>query len=234
MSTPDLVQQIEHVIHVRFGNPDLLEQALTHASKKGVPNYERLEFLGDRVLGLVIADLLYAAFPNEKEGHLAKRHAALVQGTTLAEIAKEINLGRFIIVSDAESHYGGKNNENILADCMESLLGALYLDQGLDACTKIVKRLWDRRITMLTTPPQEPKTQLQEWAQQRGYPLPGYKIVARKGPDHAPVFTIEVQVKGHPGMRADGPSRRQAEKAAAALMLETILKEKNTKGSEQN
>ena len=205
-----------------FGNAGLLAQALTHSSSGEKDTYQRLEFLGDRVLGLVIAEALYKRFPEEQEGALAKRHAALVQGTTLAEIAAENGLGAHIALSEGERAQGGEENENILADVLEAVIGAIHLDGGPGAARDVVLALWDKRIDILTAPPQEAKTALQEWAQGQGYGLPRYEIVARSGPDHAPRFTVAVHIDGAGSAQADGPSRRQAEKLAAAKMLRTV------------
>jgi ribonuclease-3 len=205
-----------------FKNRERLNLALTHASTGADHNYERLEFLGDRVLGLVIAELLYEDFPNESEGHLARRHAALVSGATLAGIANAIDLGAVLKVSDAERASGGAKNENILADIMEALIGALYLDAGMAACKPVLGALWKDVLHVMDKPPQDPKTALQEWAQGLGLPLPRYEVVGREGPDHAPVFTISVEVEGYEAVAATGPSRRVAEKAAAILLLETL------------
>ena len=210
---------IQDKLNITFSRPALVQEALTHASSKGGENYERMEFLGDRVLGLAVADLLYETFPQDSEGGLAKRHAALVQGTTLAEIAREINLGDLLILSDAERQSGGAANDHILADCIESLLGALYLDQGFGPCRETIKRLVGKRIETVKKPPQDPKTELQEWAQGRGLPLPVYEIVERSGPDHAPLFKIQVSVEGLTPALAEGASRRLAEKAAAEKLL---------------
>lgn len=195
---------------------------MTHASTGADTNYERLEFLGDRVLGLLMAEILYAAFPQEAEGDLAKRHAALVQGELLATIAREINLGDALILSEGERGAGGADNENMLADGLEALIGAIYLDAGLEPCRRLLTALWGERVNILSNPPQDPKTALQEWAQGRGLPLPVYEVAGREGPDHAPRFTISVTVQGFPPAQAAGPSRRAAEKEAARILLERL------------
>lgn len=215
----DLLQQrLNH----NFTRQDLLQAAMTHASTGADTNYERLEFLGDRVLGIVMAELLYNAFPHEAEGDLAKRHAVLVQGELLAIIAREINLGEALILSDGERGAGGADNDNMLADGFEALIGALYLDAGLAPCQQLIKTLWGDRVNILSAPPQDPKTALQEWAQGRGLPLPTYEVAKREGPDHAPVFTMRVTVQGFPAAEADGASRRAAEKDAARILLERL------------
>ncbi len=205
-----------------FNDPALLQLALTHASTAGKTNYERLEFLGDRVLGLLVADLLYKIFPNEHEGGLAKRHAAMVCTETLAQIALELDLPSMVIASPAELASGGATQENLLADCMEAIIGAIYLDRGLAACSEMVTALWGELVYTLQQPPMDSKTGLQEWAQQRRLPVPTYAIVSREGPDHAPVFNVSVTVRGFDPVTATGASRRAAEKEAARLLLEKL------------
>lgn len=211
--------ELEQRIGYRFKNSGYMEQALTHSSKSGSANNERIEFLGDRVLNLVMAHTLYEQFPGEPEGSLAKRHSALVQGPMLAAVAITINLGDFMILSDAERSAGGAENENILSDGMEALLGAVFLDGGLEPARDVIIRLWDKYILTHTDVQQDPKTELQEWVQARGLPLPGYEITGKSGPDHSPRFEIQLTVQGHAPVLADGPSRRHAEKDAARKML---------------
>ncbi|MCC6598790.1 MAG: ribonuclease III [Alphaproteobacteria bacterium] len=222
-------QKLEERIGHLFKDPALLKTALTHASTGAKLNYERLEFLGDRVLGLVVAGLLYARFPNENEGDLALRLAALVQGRFLAEIAQVIDLGSYIELSAAEALAGGAMNENILADVFEALIGALYLDGGFEKCQKLIHALWADRLHIMITPPQHPKTRIQEWAQGAGLPLPVYKITGQSGPDHAPVFEVELSVQGHAPLLAQGRSRQVAEREAAALFLKYLEEEKSSK-----
>ncbi len=209
----------------RFADREGLNRALTHASTGADLNYERLEFLGDRVLGLVVAHLLYDTFPEDSEGNLARRHASLVSGSTLAIVAARINLGEVLHLSDGERASGGARNENILADVMESLIGALYLDAGMQDCERVIGALWRDLLHTMVEPPQDPKTALQEWAQARGLGLPEYTLADRSGPDHAPVFTISVSVEGYPTVSAEGPSRRMAEKQAAIRLLAMIENE---------
>lgn len=203
----------------RFAVAERLEKALTHSSVGGTYNYERLEFLGDRVVGLALADTLFRLFPDENEGDMAKRHAALVQGKTLAKIAREIDLGAVLQLSDAERAAGGADNDNILADGLEALIGALYLDAGFTVCQRAIERLWGERVQVMRRPPQDPKTALQEWAQARGLALPHYELAGRSGPDHAPLFEMRVTVGPYPPWTARGPSRRAAEKLAAGMLL---------------
>ncbi len=219
MTTTHPLFELEQRIGYRFKNSGYMEQALTHSSKSGTANNERIEFLGDRVLNLVMAHTLYEQFPADPEGSLAKRHSALVQGPMLAAVAITINLGDFMNLSEAERTSGGAENENILSDGMEALLGAVFLDGGLEPARDVIIRLWDKYILTHTDVQQDPKTELQEWVQARGLPLPAYEITGKSGPDHSPRFEIELSVQGYAPVSADGPSRRHAEKDAARKML---------------
>ncbi|MCC7304713.1 MAG: ribonuclease III [Alphaproteobacteria bacterium] len=212
-------EKLEAELGHSFRSKTLLAEALTHSSAGSKSDYERLEFLGDRVLGLVIAELLYEKFPDEAEGDMAKRLAALVQGELLAGVAAEIKLGAYITFSEAEALAGGASNVNILSDVFEALVGALYLDSGMKKCRALIERLWAKRLYDMKTPPQHPKTALQEWAQGRGLPLPVYKIEGQEGPHHAPVFSVELTVSGYKPVMAQGRSRQDAEKAAALAFL---------------
>ncbi len=224
MTSPDF-SKLEKIIGYSFKDKHWMERALTHSSTNDDFNYQRLEFLGDRVLGLVIADALFLEFRDENEGGLAKRHTALVQGTTCAKVGQAHNIGDFILFSDSERQSGGHLNENIIADVVESLLGAIYVDGGYDAVHKVVLKLWgDENIKTLKNAPQDPKTELQEWVQARGLDLPHYEIVDKIGPDHAPKFVVRITVEGEDPLLAEGTSRRQAEKIAADTMLQLLKK----------
>jgi ribonuclease-3 len=220
------IQILQHV----FANHDLLKEALTHPSstkarnsqKLDSPNYERLEFLGDTVLGLVIAELLLELFPAEREGALAKRHAGLVCGETLTKIARTIGLGEYMVLSASEEASGGRENDANLENTLEALLGALYLDGGLPAAKPFILRYWSDLARDMKEPPKDPKTHLQELVQSSGKPIPVYTMIANEGPDHAPVFTMEVQIEGYPPMQGTGTSKRLAEREAAARMLEIV------------
>jgi ribonuclease-3 len=229
---PDLHRLAEKLGH-RFATPRLLEDALTHPSlsgarprKKGAP-YERLEFLGDRVLGLVIAEWIYETFPNADEGEMAKRHAALVNREALRAVAQEIGLGQFVRLArgeDANSGIGGsRKNLATLPDAMEAVIGALYLDGGLIAARVFIRQYWQRDIAVSETPA-DPKTTLQEWAQGQGLPLPVYRVIENSGPAHAPKFIIEASVKNLTPVQAEGDSKRAAQKAAATKLLEQVQK----------
>lgn len=219
---PLKIAKLEEEIDHKFQNQIFITKALTHSSTGAGQNYERLEFLGDRVLGLVVAELLFKTFPKEPEGDLAKRLAALVQGEFLAEIAAEINIGVYIMFSDAERISGGAENENILADVMEAVIGALYLDAGFKKCQVLIERLWKSHLHEMHEPPQHPKTILQEWAQSKSLPLPEYGIVGQSGPDHAPVFDVKLSVDGYGEVVAQGKSRQAAEKEAAEMFVQKI------------
>lgn len=223
-SAPGATALEERLGH-RFRRRDLLDRALTHGSLGGgLESYERLEFLGDRVLNLLIAHMLYERFPSEPEGSLARRHTALVRGEALALVARALDLPPLLRLSRGEVDLGGRDNPTLLADVCEALLGALYLDGGLEVAARVVHRHWTPLMDQDLSPPKDPKTSLQEWAQGRGLPLPLYETVGASGPDHAPTFTVTVRVKGCPEARADGTSKRQAEQRAAALLLERVLR----------
>jgi len=202
-----------------FVRRDLVMDALTHGSVGGATTYERLEFLGDRVLGLVVAEMLLERFPKEEEGDLAKRHVALVRQEALARLAADIGLGRFIRIARGEEEMGGRENPAILSDVMEALLAALYLDGGLEAARNFIVPLWTPAMETVATPPKDAKTSLQEWAQRGGRPLPSYREIGREGPPHAPIFTVEVTVRGEAPATGEGPSKRLAEQAAAEALL---------------
>ncbi len=216
------ITDLEETLRYSFKNPELLRNALTHSSRGEATNYERLEFLGDRVLGLAIADLLFNSFPNEKEGDLAKRLASLAQGKTLAKLSARISLGEYILFSDAEAAAGGAENEHILADVFEAVIGAMYVDGGFAPCQKLIVEHWKDVLHTMKEPPQHPKTAIQEWAQSKGLPLPAYEISGQSGPDHAPVFEIQLVVKGHPPVVGSGKSRAEAEKNAAKEFMSGV------------
>tara|TARA_R110002124_G_scaffold149220_1_gene315172 strand:+ start:335911 stop:336588 length:678 start_codon:yes stop_codon:yes gene_type:complete len=196
----------------------LFKQALTHSST-GSADYERLEFLGDRVLGLVMAEMLYKRFPDEAEGDLAKRHAALVSGKMLSKIAQDLDLGDVVLLSDNERQSGGSENDNILADAVEAIIGAVFLSGDYMTCHGLILKLWDSYIDVMVVPPQDPKTELQEWSQGQALGVPVYKLVERSGPDHQPEFRVSVSVAGYNPAEAVSNSKRAAEKKAAQNFL---------------
>lgn len=207
-----------------FKDKSLLRRALTHTSavRTSLDSNERLEFLGDRVMNMLVAELLCEAFPKEREGDLAKRHTNLVCAPTLALIADDIALPGELNLSTSEASSGGAQKTNIVSDALEALVAAIYLDGGLGAARDFVRAHWMSHLESSPKPPQDSKSKLQEWAQGRGLPLPLYDIVERSGPDHAPVFTVTVAVEGHGDASGQGASKRDAEKAAAEKMLEQI------------
>jgi len=206
-----------------FSDPALLETALTHSSTQNDRNNnERLEFLGDRVLGLAVAGLLFAAFPAEEEGGLAKRHTGLVQQEALVKVAQALDLAGHLKLSASEMKSGGQKKEKILADAVEALIGAIYLDGGFGAAEDFVTKFWGTMLHAQALPPEDAKSRLQEWAQAQSLPLPEYRLVGRSGSDHAPLFEIEVFVEGIGKAVAVAASKRAAEKAAALKMLEKM------------
>ncbi|WP_207478994.1 ribonuclease III [Arenibaculum pallidiluteum] len=217
-----------------FSRPALLADAVTHPSLAGNRKgrsaggdgtaYERLEFLGDRVLGLVVAAWLLERHPSEREGDLAKRHAALVRREALGAVARGLELGSFMRLSAGEEEQGGRDNGAILADCCEAVIGALFLDGGLPAAEAMIRHRWAPLMDDdgHGAPPQDPKTALQEWAQGRGKPLPLYETIGQSGPDHDPRFEVRVVVDGLEPATARAGSKRAAEKAAATALLRRI------------
>jgi len=222
---------VQAVIGYRFADVGLLAEALTHASavslgrrqrkggKAAARSNERLEFLGDRVLGLVIAHFLIERYPDEAEGGLTHRHSMLVRRETLAEVATEIGLGQWLDVAHRGRGSGGMANPTILADACEALIGAVFLDGGFDAASSVVRRHWHERVLDMTESPRDAKTMLQVWALARGRNLPSYRILDSEGPAHAPVFTVEVCIDGLGCATAEAGAKRAAEQAAAGLLL---------------
>jgi ribonuclease-3 len=216
---------LQKQLNYEFSESIYIKKALTHSSahhESAGLDYERLEFLGDRIVNLVVADLLFKAFRDEKEGPLAKRHTALVRTETLAEIAKELNLGDFVILSDAERKSGGSENDNILADLTEAVTAAIYLDGGFNAAETFFSAALGDRLHKMAEPPRDSKTALQEWSQAQNLGLPIYEVVGQSGPDHSPEFTVEVTLSGQPSQRASSTSKKRAEKDAAQAMLNIV------------
>ncbi len=219
--------KIEAWVQHRFGDRSVLVEALTHPSatrrgKNAPRNNQRLEFLGDRVLGLIVAHLLIARFPQEDEGPLSRRHAALVRRETLAEIAGDFGLGDMLIFARSEEAGNGRVNPSILADALEALIGALYLDGGLEPAERFVREQWEPRVSGMGQPPRDAKTALQEWAQGRGLSLPTYTLIDTSGPAHAPRFEVQVALADFAPMVASASSKRQAEQAAAKALLDAV------------
>ncbi|MCE9508676.1 MAG: ribonuclease III [Alphaproteobacteria bacterium] len=214
---------LENKISYAFSDPVLLETALTHSSvQKAAADNERLEFLGDRVLGLAVAALLFRHFPHEDEGSLAKRHTGLVQQNALVRVAQAIDLSPHLKLSAGEAKSGGQEKETILADALEALIGAIYLDGGFGPAHDFIEKFWSAMLHQQAAPPEDAKSRLQEWAQAKSLPLPEYTLLGKSGTDHAPQFEIEVSVKGVGRTSAVAASKRAAEKSAARKMLEKI------------
>ncbi len=211
---------IENTLNYKFKNHKLLETALTHSSVSSniSKNYERLEFLGDRVLGMSVASLLYKIFPNEPEGNLSQRLTALVCKETVAEVARNIGIGNFIQVADNEI----RENENVLCDVCEAIIGAIYIDTDVTRAMEFVEYHWKGLIDKRVAPPKDAKTKLQELAHIKGVPAPVYEIINRSGPEHEPIFWVEVRLGKDLRAEGKGHNKKLAEFAAAAKMLEQI------------
>ena len=226
--TPNLgaaEERLQELIGYRFRGGALLDRALTHSSAfdgkepPGEGTYERLEFLGDRVLSLVIAELLFAAFPKASEGELHRRHASLVRKEICAEVATAIGLGAAIRLGGGEAQSGGRSKAAILGDVCEALIGALYLDGGLAPARAFIESHWRDRMFQGRAPLRDAKTTLQEWAQGRGLSAPIYAIAERSGPHHAPRFVVTVSTEATAPAQGEGRSKREAEQNAAAALL---------------
>ena len=212
---------LEPVLGHEFSQTDILRQALTHAStvEQRIESNERLEFLGDRVLGLVVAQMLFEHFGDEEEGDLGYRFTALARREALARVAREIDLGQHIRLSDGERETGGADKDGVLANACEAVIAALYLDGGLDVAERFIRQYWEPLLEEDLSPRKDPKTALQEWAQAIGKALPRYHVIRREGPDHAPKFTVEVSIDGEAPVQGEGSAKRAAEQAAAEAML---------------
>ena len=227
------LSRIEVALGHAFSDKALLERALTHASalqSGSAADYERLEFLGDRVLGLVVAEMILEQRPEASEGEVALVFNRLVRRETCAEVARELDLGAGLVLSPGEAESGGREKQTILADACEAVLAALYIDAGFEKARDAVRRLWQ---PYLEAPPRQqagdPKTALQEWAQGARLAIPRYREVGREGPDHMPSFTISVEVEGYPLAEGSGKSKRNGEREAARefLLRERIWRRKD-------
>jgi len=217
-----LLADLEARLGYHFRDPELATLALTHLSAQaaGGRSYQRLEFLGDRVLGVVVADSLYRSFPAASEGELSMRLAKLVRWETCAEIAAEWDVGPHAVLGMGEARGGGRKKGAILADLCESLIGAVYVDGGFEAARGLIERTWAARLTADAEPARDAKTALQEWAQARALPAPRYEEAARSGPAHAPVFVMRVDLPGFASEKGEATSKRAAEQAAAQAFLD--------------
>lgn len=219
--TTDPLDDLQDLLDHRFSRSELLRRAVTHASAapKVWCAYERLEFLGDRVLALIIAEHLLDRFQHEREGEIARRHVQLVRKEALAKVARKLSVGQFLFISRGEDEAGARESDGILSDVMEALIAALYLDGGLETARRFILEHWNVLVEADQKPPRDSKTTLQEWAQGRRLALPAYTVVSKDGPAHAPEFTISVAVGDYPVRQGTGRSKRQAEQIAAALLL---------------
>lgn len=215
----DLVAAVAAITGLAFADTALLRRALTHASAGDGKDYQRLEFLGDRVLGLVVAQMVFEANPGAPEGELSLRLNALVNAETLAEIADEIGLSRLIVAGAELRTLTGRKRVNLRADVMEALIAAVYLEGGLEAARSFIRRYWESRSKAPTAARRDAKTELQEWAHQVARASPAYVIESREGPDHDPVFEVSVRIAGIAPETARGRSKREAEQAAATAIL---------------
>jgi ribonuclease-3 len=218
-----LAAALEATAGLTFSDHERLRRALTHASaraKDAGTDYERMEFLGDRVLGLVVAEFLYKKFPEASEGELSLRLNAMVNAETLAEISEAIGLPALITAGSEMSSLAGRKRVNLRADALESLIAAIYLEGGLDAARNFILRHWSARSSAVGEARRDPKTELQEWSHQVGGGVPAYTIDGREGPDHDPLFTISVKLVGFEPATGSGRTKRQAETAAAAAILQ--------------
>ncbi|MEL6748364.1 MAG: ribonuclease III [Pseudomonadota bacterium] len=224
MTNPIRYQDLERALGYNFNDRDLLLDALTHASARSVAGLsvdnERLEFLGDRVLGLVVAKLLLERFPGDVEGDLARRFNRLVRRETCAEIGLQLELGRYLRLGNSESGSGGRRKRTIIANACEAILGAAFLDGGYQQAEALIMRHWSPLLKDVEHIQADAKSALQEWAQGRGLPLPIYEEMERTGPDHAPIFVTKVSVVRHAAAHGEGRSKRVSEQAAARAFLE--------------
>jgi ribonuclease III len=217
----DLGPWVQQVLGTTARDLYLFERALTHSSHKG-PTYERLEFLGDRVLGLVIADWLYALHPDDPEGKLSHRLNTLVARTTCAAVGRAINLSGRIRLGKQALDDGAFDSDNVLGDVVEALIGALFLDAGLDQARIFIHTHWRAHMAGQASAPRHPKSELQEWAAAHSRKPPAYSVVERSGPDHAPRFRVKVSLGSAGEAEAEGKSKQEAESAAAAVLLELL------------
>lgn len=231
MNQAEQVNKVGQIFDYQFINESLLLLALTHRSM-GVNNNERLEFLGDSILGMVISSELYKRFPKEKEGVLTRLRSSLVKGETLSEIAAELNLGEYIQLGSGELKSGGFRRASTLADAVESIIGAIYLDSckdnGIAVIEKIILKIFTSRINNCEPSGvlKDPKTRLQEFLQSKGLPVPTYSVISISGKEHQQTFKVSCSIEGFANhFNATGSSRRKAEQAAAEKALKTLIHE---------
>ncbi|MFC7536821.1 ribonuclease III [Sphingomonas sp. GCM10030256] len=217
----ELTQWVELALDHKPRDPKLFQRALSHSSA-GKDSYERLEFLGDRVLGLAVARWLFERFPDEPEGKMSRRYNALVARETCAEVGRELGLPRLIRLGKQAREDGASLSENVIGDVVEALLGAILIEGGFEVAEKLVRKLWAPYLDSQKRAPQHPKSLLQEIAAARGLKAPEYDLMSRFGAHHAPTFRVKVSVAGMGEAEAEGASKQDAEKAAAAALLELM------------
>ncbi len=223
-SPPDYAD-LEKRLQYEFADKAMLQRALTHSSalspgRRVKNSYQRLEFLGDRVLGLVVADLLFQRMPEAKEGELARALNSVVRKETCAWVAQDLDLGREIHMDKSEERNGGRQKSSVLADACEAVIGAIYVDGGFDPAFAFIKRSFSQHLSATHDLRSDAKTALQEWAQGKGLPVPQYIEVDRSGPAHNPIFTIAVRMEGFNDISANGPSKKSAEQSVAKKFLQ--------------
>lgn len=227
-TNPLAANRLTEKIGYKFNNPDLLFQALTHRSAKGVHN-ERLEFLGDSILGFVIAEALFLQFPKHSEGDLTRMRSSIVRGVTLAKLAQDFNLGDYLVLGPGEMKSGGHRRESILEDAIEAIIGAVYLDAGIDAAKNLILSWFATHLSTIKPGVQkDPKTRLQELLQGKKIPLPQYEVIDIQGKSHNQTFTVKCTTQMlDDEVITNGTSRRKAEQAAAQQVLERIQNDKS-------
>ena len=217
----DLAAWVEARTGHKPADLSMFERALTHSSRSD-ENYERLEFLGDRVLGLVIADWLYALFPAEPEGKLSRRLNVLVSRSTCAEVARDLDLASQMRLGKQARDDGAFESDNVLGDMVESLIGALWLEAGYETAKGFIRSAWGERVNRQASAPQHPKSALQEWAAANSRRPPAYEVVGRSGPQHAPTFVVKVSIRGVGEAEAEGLTKQEAETEAAQALLDQL------------
>ncbi|MCY4151211.1 MAG: ribonuclease III [Aestuariivita sp.] len=225
MTGEDKLKAFEARIGHKFRTPALLERAVVHSSKKSVDreNNQQLEFLGDRVLGLIIAEALLEVDPDVAVGDLAPRYNSLIRNKMCAEIARSINLGEILSLGRTEMLSGGRRKDALLGDALEAVIAAIYHDAGLNKVRKVVRHLWGERIRDVAIDARDSKSLLQQWAQARSMMPPSYTVISQEGPDHAPTFSVFVNLQDGQSAQAKASSKRQAEQAAAELLMSTLV-----------
>lgn len=222
MTGKDPLVALQKAIGYQFTDQELFHRSLTHSSRVGERSFERLEFLGDRVLGLTLADALFRKFGDADEGELAPRFNQLVRKEACAEVARSIDLGDALFLSRSEDSHGGRKKTAILGDAMEAIIAAVHLEGGYDIARQMILRLWQPLLERADDPTQDPKSSLQEWSQGNNLGIPDYDTIDRTGPDHAPQFTVQVKIGGKNTAEGKGSSKQSAEQVAAKALLDKL------------